>query len=607
MGTAMKLLSLAPASLIAAIASSSSANEGDGEGARAQCSLYLAQSTIPHAGLGMFTGVPLERGQYVGFGDPAIPILDMDFHAGGSMQKEDYHWLISEYVWMAKEMGADMSSEADTTSAFSSGFGALPNCHFRLKNIGETPVMHDAAGIGRADVGAGAFTPYHNRSTYTLTSLEAGSELFVDYGINWFLSREADMGLVPVDSSYPPATKFVKAAERLVETISAESMRDDSMERAMVDLWAFVKQSPYKSRPLSAVPTEYSVAQRAFEVGIQQTELEQSIRSLDYLNEHGKCVDNIKSGASTIPHAGRGAFATKSISKGGYISISPLLHIPERQTLDMYADAFDSETGEELGERDFSKPTGHQLLRNYCFGHRSSTLLLCPYAPGVQFINHNEAPNAKFVWSEDPVFHNSSWLEEPVPFFDNVWSANLAIEYVAISDINEGDEIFIDYGAEWQGAWTKHVAQWQPPEGAESYMSPQQLTDDPSIVIPTQDEDGSMMGSINIWCWISPDSIAADHHTWKEGNDWENGIEYHVDKILFRTPSDDGSHKYTVELNVGEDGEPSVPYVVVDVPRKALAFYQNSYASEVHIEGAFRHEMMIPDAMFPEAWKNVVA
>lgn len=54
-----------------------------GGGAK-KCSLYLAKSTIQGAGLGMFTGVPLEEDAYIGFGDPAIPIVDIDFHAGGS-------------------------------------------------------------------------------------------------------------------------------------------------------------------------------------------------------------------------------------------------------------------------------------------------------------------------------------------------------------------------------------------------------------------------------------------------------------------------------------------------------------------------------------------
>lgn len=43
----------------------------------------------------------------------------------------------------------------------------------------------------------------------------------------------------------------------------------------------------------------------------------------------------------------------------------------------MFADKVDPSTGEE--HRDISKPIGQQLLLNYCFGHSSSSMLLCPY------------------------------------------------------------------------------------------------------------------------------------------------------------------------------------------------------------------------------------
>ena len=41
-----------------------------------------------------------------------------------------------------------------------------------------------------------------------------------------------------------------------------------------------------------------------------------SIRDLEWLQKHGRCMDNIRDGVSQIPHAGRGAFARRFISKG---------------------------------------------------------------------------------------------------------------------------------------------------------------------------------------------------------------------------------------------------------------------------------------------------
>ena len=59
------------------------------------------------------------------------------------------------------------------------------------------------------------------------------------------------------------------------------------------------------------------------------------------------------------------------------VAPAPLLHVPDRGILKMFADKVDPRTGEEY--RDISKPAGQQLLLNYCFGHSSSSMLLCPY------------------------------------------------------------------------------------------------------------------------------------------------------------------------------------------------------------------------------------
>lgn len=37
------------------------------------------------------------------------------------MQKEDYHWLTSEYVWRANTMGQEMENEAEVVSSFVPG------------------------------------------------------------------------------------------------------------------------------------------------------------------------------------------------------------------------------------------------------------------------------------------------------------------------------------------------------------------------------------------------------------------------------------------------------------------------------------------------------
>jgi hypothetical protein len=53
-----------------------------------QCTLYMAQSTIPHAGLGIFTGIPRAPGETLGSGDVLIPVIDLWYHLDAAMSDE---------------------------------------------------------------------------------------------------------------------------------------------------------------------------------------------------------------------------------------------------------------------------------------------------------------------------------------------------------------------------------------------------------------------------------------------------------------------------------------------------------------------------------------
>lgn len=46
----------------------------------AQCRTFLARSTIPGAGLGLFAGVPFAEGDEVTPGDAVIPLRDIDWN-----------------------------------------------------------------------------------------------------------------------------------------------------------------------------------------------------------------------------------------------------------------------------------------------------------------------------------------------------------------------------------------------------------------------------------------------------------------------------------------------------------------------------------------------
>jgi hypothetical protein len=63
------------------------------------------------------------------------------------------------------------------------GIGAVPNCFFPLLNVQDThTLLRDYSGLDRTSPGIGAFTPWYNRQSHATQSIQAGAELFVDYG-----------------------------------------------------------------------------------------------------------------------------------------------------------------------------------------------------------------------------------------------------------------------------------------------------------------------------------------------------------------------------------------------------------------------------------------
>ena len=50
------------------------------------CKLFMAPSTIPNAGIGVFTAVDVKEGEQLGYPDLAIPVTDVDWHNGGNRQ-----------------------------------------------------------------------------------------------------------------------------------------------------------------------------------------------------------------------------------------------------------------------------------------------------------------------------------------------------------------------------------------------------------------------------------------------------------------------------------------------------------------------------------------
>ena len=62
-------------------------------------------------------------------------------------------------------------------------------------------------------------------------------------------------------------------------------------------------------------------------------------------------------------------------------------------------------------------------------------------------------------------------------------------------------------------------------------------------------------------------------------------------------------YKYEVEMDIQIENKPYT-IVVENVPAEGIFLYEKAFAADWHLPNSFRHEIMIPDDIFPEIWKN---
>ena len=335
-------------------------------------------------------------------------------------------------------------------------------------------------------------------------------------------------------------------------------------------------------------------------------------RDLEWLQKEGFCMDNLVVKASTIPHAGRGAFASRNLPKGATVAPVPLLHIPDKSIVDMH----DLEEDDEKLYRKSTRVVDRQLFLNYALGHPESSMLFFPAGAVVPVINHSqEKPNVKLVWSKHS-HHMSQWFDkEPEELVEDEYSyIGLLMELVATRDIKKGEEVLLDYGKEWQEAWDAHVKDWDAKLSNGEIKSEwpiraldlnQEYRTRP---FETQAElkENPYPDHVATHCFLSV-KAEADHNveiplSWVEPS---NGSVYTADhlyacQIQDRKAIKRGSYNYTV--TTGKE----FPVTVTNVPHKAIIFMDMPETSDQFFKGSFRHVIGIPDDIFPKgAWRDL--
>jgi hypothetical protein len=349
-------------------------------------------------------------------------------------------------------------------------------------------------------------------------------------------------------------------------------------------------------------------------------------RSPSWLQQNAICLDHLKAGMSiAVPHQ-RGAFAKRPLSKGQRVTAFPVVAL-DRKQLKIRRNS--SEGEDEASQYD-------QLLLNYAYGHADSSLLLFPLGPAVNLVNHpnqGKEANVALKWysggliSSAPAgFHLEKLLDalpsqvlqrqgeqmKEQPSSGTV----LMMELYALSDLEPDDELLLHYGFEWETAWDRHQLDWnltrmtnsqstspRPAKSAYEYEQDDEIytRDEPRQYPPD---------SIQPRCYVDVDKLSrVDDEGWYDfaatsGDliDWTQPC----DILSAKFDLDGDKDSYRVIVSVNHDST-TVEYQVKNVPWSAITFVDQSYQGLQYHHQAFRHEIQLPDDVFPPAWKDMAA
>ena len=586
--------------LIAFVTTSTASNSSSADTTE-KCGVYLAESTIPGAGLGMFAGQRYELWDPVGPPDIVIPVNDYGLHhpeLGYETIFDYYGWKLHSFRHMAVE-------GVEASVGFAPGAGAALNCLLPLANvIGMDNYVQMNTDLHRSkDPGAGASTPFTNRQIVAKGAIEPGHELFDWYGEAYFLEREYIYGKIPVQADYERADALLQAFLELLEqmcangvcmNVSSDDDKDDShgalqvAYHDLVELMTGPLSSIWPSRTLNALPSDPTVVESVAETGTAFRDYNRSARSLEWLGEHGACMDHLQIGKSQIDEqAGHGAFATRFLAKGSLVAPAPVLQM-RKSLLEMFPVRMDLVGGLEVAPDE--ERNHYQLILNYCFGSPQLSFVLCPYGAVTGLINHSkEQANVKLEWNYKLMQH-PEWLDlEPDAWVDKLHSG-LVMNYVATRDIQSGEEVLFDYGSEWEAAWKRHVSIWQPPPDAKAYTPAVELNE--RDIIPTTFEKQAHNDDyVNLVCrtiYVRWSGLPTAYDDEDPGIKPEDGVDtVWTDQVYCRPVARfqvNGETMYTVELFSRDQSDgmtiDHMYNVLLMVPRDALAYEDRPYSRE---------------------------
>lgn len=615
-----------------------------------QCSIWMAPSSLKgHPGFGVYTTRDLDANESIlqSPDSPSILVVDFDEEPVQSQVRQEWIKHFDDYWWGQMSDSSRYEAHGDIVD-FQITLGSLPNHHCILANIDHRypEILYDDSMVDRfRNPGAGAFSYSTGRDFYVNEKVSAGSELFLNYGHctrdeetleDWPWTR-----FTPMTDDYWHAAKI--AWEYYAQAPKGFDIRITPEENANEFLAALLPNSTahFRSIVAQANADDKTVDSPRTLVPLLAKHMTTTPRTPEWIRSNGMCIENLVPRKSTLPQGGKGGFAQYHISKGEIVVPVPMLHIPNKDVLLMYDDRIKDDDENESNTR-------WQLLLNYCFGHRDSSLLLCPNTNAI-LINHcsdrkkecgPEGPNAELRWSSGWEPKSDRFRNFTIDEIAQQKGRGLSMEIVALRDIQPGEEVFMDYGQDWEEAWERHVASWKPPlpvDESESFVTAKEANeqDNPLELLVTGNVRTTANHSHLFTGCFYRISRRDKNEMWHKHKDvaWqdmdddtilqrfaENGSMFrgnfpqdHVDHDYWPCSviSQDSNNTYTVRIDQSKFHPPQpwhtndLPRILTNYPRGSIHYFVRPYAGDHYLPKAFRHPIGIPDGMFPLQWKNL--
>jgi len=529
-----------------------------------------------------------------------------------------------DYVWSGY---GQTQFECDEVSESVVTLGALINYHTTLMNVEPVNTGYDDTLVHSSSPGAGAFSYYSGHKFEATANIKAGSEIFGNYGESWLDGREGSYAdYVPRNSDFQEAFKLFKIMSRDLEKHSVPIT--DSLIGSFADI---VKR--LHTRVGNAFPTtakQFQELQRRQYEGVYPGEVllghvtHGNDRDSNWIKENGLCLENIRPGKSTIPDAGRGAFANGFMPEGSIVSPAPLLNVVDRSKLNVFHRGNDSSQSED------EELISQQLLINYCFSHVESSLVLCPQTNAI-LINHcstriqyggqcgESGPNAVIRWATTWDKDTEQWLNmslEEIAQKTQDGSRGLSLEIIATRDILPNEEIFIDYGENWERAWQDHVESLHNATTQKEYTPIRSLIHAKDFRTIQEQETNPYpehAQTVCIYPYAGYDEFPEDEsEIEKSGSSYvskDMDSEYFVFPCDILTKNKRFGFKskpttFTVRVFLGPNHDDKI-VVLTQYPEESISFRVKKYKSPQQNPKAFRHFMEISDDLFPSHWKDV--